>query len=621
MCNGDGAWAWEGRISKSILSLLLAAGVFISSTSQADAQYDQRQGEANIVPDELNVNLAGGASNLPTVSMSIGGVIGGLQYSLFPVRGLDSRDWVSDNYHASWTRAGTMYGEYSVTLGGRANQFQAVASNSYAVIFLDGSTISKNLENFTYISGNGTEVKSNYGAICSGGLSKYDNITEIEQLVYASTIIKPNGEKFTYSYLVIYGNGCEVAHRLQSVRNNFGYMIHYDYASDDQRSLNWRLPISVILINGAVDYCPDTALRCSALTQNWPKLSLSRSTQPHTANWTDSVIGPDGGVTVYNHSYIENDYPTLTISKNGLEVLKQTYNTCCQPFAPKWWVSSVKRDGEFWIYTHPGAVADPLITVQRANPLGGTKIVSSDKYAKIHSITDENGRVNRYLYDLNNLSQPYLLRYKVRPEGTLDGSGNPLSDYTKYDYDARGNIVQTTVVAKAGSGLANIVTSTGFDATCSNRKTCNQPNWTRDALGRQTDFTYDPNHGGVLSQIAPAPTSGAARPLKLNTYAQRWAWIKNASGVLVQSPDPVWLITSSTECQTAAGSNSPVCDSAAPQTVTNYEYGASGTGEAMLVKGIAVSSGGMTFRTCYAYDVFHRRVSETKPNANLQVCP
>jgi hypothetical protein len=234
---------------------------------------------------------------------------------------------------------------------------------------------------------------------------------------------------------------------------------------------------------------------------------------------------------------------------------------------------------------------------------------------KPQKFTDANGRVSNWQYDAFD-----RLTYFVPPEGVLGANGVPTSGYVKYDYDGRGNVVQTTRVAKSGSGLPNIITTAGFDANCANVKTCNKPNWTRDALGHQTDYTYDPNHGGLLSEMKPAPSAGAARPLTLNSYAQRSAWIKNAAGALVQSPDPVWLPSSTTACQTGAGSNSPTCDPNAPQQVTTFEYGASGTGEAMLVKGLAVTSGGVTLRTCYTYDVFHRRVSETSPRANRGIC-
>jgi YD repeat-containing protein len=55
--------------------------------------------------------------------------------------------------------------------------------------------------------------------------------------------------------------------------------------------------------------------------------------------------------------------------------------------------------------------------------------------------------------------------------------------------------------------------------------------------------------------------------------------------------------------------------------VTTYHYGADGTADNLLLHGKAVSSGGTTLRTCYGYDAYSRKISETAPNANLATCP
>ena len=123
--------------------------------------------------------------------------------------------------------------------------------------------------------------------------------------------------------------------------------------------------------------------------------------------------------------------------------------------------------------------------------------------------------------------------------------------------------------------------------------------------------------------MQPAPSSGAARPLKLATYTQRYAYIKNSGGTLAAAASPIWMPATETQCQTATGSgvNTPVCDSGAPQMVTTYEYGAISTAESLLVKGIAVTADSQTLRTCYSYDNQGRKISETKPNANSVSCP
>jgi YD repeat-containing protein len=65
-----------------------------------------------------------------------------------------------------------------------------------------------------------------------------------------------------------------------------------------------------------------------------------------------------------------------------------------------------------------------------------------------------------------------------------------------------------------------------------------------------------------------------------------------------------------------------VCDDTAPapKAVTSYEYGAAGGAESLLVKGVAVTADGQTLRTCYSYDNWGRKISETSANASLASC-
>ena len=64
---------------------------------------------------------------------------------------------------------------------------------------------------------------------------------------------------------------------------------------------------------------------------------------------------------------------------------------------------------------------------------------------------------------------------ETRPEG----------DYTQFTRDTRGNVLETRQVAKPGSGIADIVSSAGFDGVCTNAVTCNQPNYVIDTLGNR----------------------------------------------------------------------------------------------------------------------------------------
>jgi hypothetical protein len=198
---------------------------------------------------------------------------------------------------------------------------------------------------------------------------------------------------------------------------------------------------------------------------------------------------------------------------------------------------------------------------------------------------------------------------------------NPEGDFVDATYDGRGNPVSITLHPKPGSSLGNAVTSRVYPASCAEPKICNSPTSATDARLAVTDFTYDPAHGGVLTEMAPAPAMGAPRPLKVYAYVQKHAYILNSAGTLIASSSPVWVRSGQTLCQTIGGSSMPTCDAGAPQEVTTFEYGADGTANNMLVRGTAVTAGGATLRTCYGYDVLGRKISETKPNANLSACP
>jgi YD repeat-containing protein len=266
----------------------------------------------------------------------------------------------------------------------------------------------------------------------------------------------------------------------------------------------------------------------------------------------------------------------------------------------------------------PGAYdGDNEVTV--TDPAGKVTGVVFTK-SSLYDLTDANGNSSSYRFfggqisPLDAVTNGTYLTSATYPEG---------DQYLAYYNGPFGSVTEEDRVPKPGSGLANLVKLYGYQSCTVSPGTyqnCAKPIWIKDPKNNQTDFSYA-SHGGILYEMDPAPTAGAARPLKLTTWSQRYAWIKNSGGTLVQAATPVWVKATETLCQTVAGSSSPVCDGAAIQTTTTYEYGASGTGESLLVKGVAVASGGTTLRTCSGYDVWHRKISETKPNANLSVCP
>jgi YD repeat-containing protein len=460
---------------------------------------------------------------------------------------------------------------------------------------------------------------------------------------------KPNGEKLYLTYYEAGSGGNVYRRRLMSVQNSYGYHLKFEYATDVRTSSNiqeWHRLIKVTAINGSVDYCSPTALHCTGLSQTWPQATYSMSAVANTGSdsgsypriITDISTDAAGAVRVYAFKG--------ALYRGELRLLLSSYargnpSVTVANFGGGGFVSLpvVTEDGTTQYYCLDTWPDEPLSDTTnedrehascRIDPLGGQRSFIYGAYdGKARKIRDETGRVWRFQYD-----SEHRLLHTIPPEGTVSGTNPPTAGYTKNIYDLRGNIKQTITVPKLGSGLPNIETLADYPeptvalvTDCAQPKTCNKPNWIQDANGNRTHFTYDSNHGGVLSELKPAVTIGApgstvsARPLTLATWAQRYAWIKNASGTLVQSSDPIWMIATKIECQASPGSNSPVCDATKPQTITSYQYGSTGTRESLLVKGVAITSSGTTLRICYGYDVFDRRISETKSNANLSACP
>lgn len=198
--------------------------------------------------------------------------------------------------------------------------------------------------------------------------------------------------------------------------------------------------------------------------------------------------------------------------------------------------------------------------------------------------------------------------------------------------DNRGNALSMTRRPPVGSSDAVTTITQSFDGVvqfgsalpCAtlNAKLCNKPIYRRDARGNQTDFTYDPTHGGVLTEAGPADNNGV-RPVKRSSYATRTAWISDGAGGYSPAGPPIWLLAEERSCRTGStnvGSNNCALG-ATDEVVTAYDYGPNSGPNTLLLRGVTTTADGIVQRTCYGYDARGRRISETKPNAGLASCP
>jgi RHS repeat-associated protein len=236
------------------------------------------------------------------------------------------------------------------------------------------------------------------------------------------------------------------------------------------------------------------------------------------------------------------------------------------------------------------------------------------------SISDELGRVTTF-----NYCDPVVMAQ------TFHCAVYPLIDFTDAEgaktellYDGARNVTRVTRRPRGNPTGTPIITYATFDTT--HIPSQNKPLTMTDANGNVTTFTYDTVHGGLLTQTGP-PVNGVT-PQTRNTYTLLTPRYYQ-SGTITAGPG-IYLRTSTSLCRTSNPTGSP-CATAGDEVRTDYDYGPTTGANNLWLRGQAVTSTDIvngtpvttTLRTCYAYDVFGRKISETSPNGTtgLSSCP
>jgi hypothetical protein len=413
---------------------------------------------------------------------------------------------------------------------------------------------------------------------------------------------------------------------LKLVEDSTGYAIVFDYNGNGDVTAACGFNRAVTYVN-ASSTCTGAALK---------------TTYGYTYDGLHYVLTSAVDVLGQTTSYTNSRFGVTCIKEPGSAVCKLsiTGSSYGRNGSPAWSFTNVTEtmaDGSVWNIAGEDDAAVKKNLDDAQPPYNGHNQVTvtdpdnaviSASFTKTSpwGLTDPNGNSTSFVFQGASMyDNPWT-------PATADGTMLVQATYPEGDQylaEYRGPlhaISKETRVPKPGSGLPSLVKEYGYQSCTVSPGTyqnCTKPIWIRDPKGNQTDFYYEP-HGGIRYEMDPAPTAGAARPLKMTTWVQRYAWIKGSGGTLVQAAAAEWVKASETQCQAVPGSvPSPTttCDPAQQQTTTTYEYGATGAGESLLVKGVAVTSGGTTLRTCFGYDAWHRKISETKPNANLAACP
>jgi RHS repeat-associated protein len=578
------------RLLALCVSMMLASGFALP----AYAQSVQDMPPPRVSFDENGVDLTSGQYIPDTPGISVGpSEEDGLSYSPDFRPGPSGGSW--NDKMVMWATIIQESGNTvaSVKIFGASRKFKQ-SGGSWVPEIEDGSSLSGTNTSMTLTLSDGSIIEYNrFNTTYTGLLGS--------MILVATKIVKPDGEIIAYSYennifrTAISSGTLFSVSRLMSAKSSKGYQIKYQYALDNPgnpapiTSYNSYISLAKsIVINGKLEYCSETAIDCSAMSQSWPSISKSSSTTGtplSAAGVTTTTKFKDAQGREYG--YAENAVGSLP---KALVSVRLPNSTSDDVIVDSRFDGSVRR---VWAITKDGvttnyrwSLSGDILTMTREDALGGKRLTTADaKKGVVLTSTDERNLTTNFQYDAS---------------GRLTRITYPESDYTTYSYDTRGNVTEKRMVAKSGSGLADIVFSASYATSCTNPLTCNKPLWFRDAKGNQTDYTYDASHGGVLTVTRPAASNGV-RPRTNYTYTALYPWSKNSAGSFSQSATPIWKVTSISACQTTA-----FCAGTADEMKTTmaYEQGSASVGSNLfpISSTIGAGDGSITATTTTSYD-------------------
>ncbi|MFA5962387.1 MAG: RHS repeat-associated core domain-containing protein [Sphingomonas sp.] len=558
-----------------LISTALGAGTLAQPAwSQATANEPTRY-----ALDANGINLATGGLNWTTVEASIGGSANGLsQVVARQLGGAVGSPYDLRLYHSGsqWTANwfdGTAY----------VSEIFNQSGSTFTSTSGDGSSLSQTGSSWTLVRPDGTRVVYGYTTLDS---SDANLAARVSQITKTDGTVLTVGWTFA-EWCSINSFNCPTADqrvsvRIQGVSNSYGYLLHYSYQSSilvfATTYAAWHKLTKATLSNLAVDNCTATSTLCS-YSQTWPSSSYAKTTSGSTT--TETVTDTLSRVTTYTYTG-----GSTTLQRPASSSADVTVNWDVNAR-----VSSVVKDGLTWAYsfTPSGTTMTAVIT----NPNSTHRTVVSDTTVGLPTqVTDELGNITSYQYD---------------SYGRLEKITRPELDTTEYTYDINGNVSKTVVTAKTGG--ATITTSAYFP--CTSAVTCADPQWTKDANGNETDYTYDATTGLPLTITLPAPTTGAVRPQTRYSYTSYQAYYSNGSSI-VASGQPISLLTSISSCQTTAS-----CAGTADEVKTTIGYGpqTAGTGNNLLPVSRTVAAGdnSVSATTAVGYDTVGNMTSVDGP--------
>lgn len=526
LCRFVGAHAAQRAASGTIV---IAASLLVLGSQPASAQVQ------SVIPpiwssiDRLGVDVSAGTYNLGVTEVVIGQPgSGGLAHG---------RTWIGSGWRDSL--AGTINSSgstYTVSLGASSESFTSTGAGAFTSDQMVGSTLSYASSKYTYTLADGTVVEFDTAtASCSGVTSFWAcNAGLITKLT------RPDGEIVTWTYATA-SSGGQSAIRPQSISNNLNFHIHFTYSintpSNGSEVVGGYLERTKVTGINRADYnCSNSSFTCSDSTgANWPYVTYGSESSGAVQTVTDRL----SRTMRYAISGGQMSAVRLPSSSTTDRITIQY----ASGLVSNVFTSVQGNDSDLYSYSDSGGVRTTTIA---PSVDGGDRIVKTNLTA---------GWTTEFWEDSSGTRKTVLTRdaYGRITRTTLaDGS------YTDLTYDGRGNVTQMVLAPKTGSGLSNITTSASFPGSCSNAKTCNQPDSATDARGYRTDYTYSSTHGGVLTVTLPAPSGST--PVGSGTRPEtRFTYADASTGI--------YRLDTTKSCATGSS-----CTNAANETVQSFTY-------------------------------------------------
>jgi RHS repeat-associated protein len=599
------------HFTRSAKRLILLLGTFTTCLSAPALAQDGSSKDVPVVnpqPDPNGVDLALGtfATPSPFAAESPGARSMRVQF-LFNGRRISHtlNIWLEDRAHGS--APGETGGRYvTLHLGGEEKLFfcygTVPCSDTYRP---DGGTLSRNTSNvYTYRDKAGT---------------LYQFFPPLETIIpcytvedpcdtylleaAASTITYADGEKITFNPQPTFtGNGAGWI-RSETAASNLGYTLTFS-----SQTSNGNMPPYGETWLGQVDNPPTVKLtRGSTLLANITTQRSFSGTNNYLQTITQQDIlnrnyRLDLNANATNHCWgmdYASHQPTKVTSPGAIvtDIAYTYYQTGTYSNAS--FVRSVTRAGKTWLYSWSSTQGSPSATANITDPASGVRSVSAVPLSLSAEPTSGcEGPLPNSSYVTRSSDQlSRVTTFSYGAEYRLTGATLPQTNGLVYEYDDRGNITKATRCTDPTCGTSQIFYQARYDPTCSNPVTCNKPTWTKDAKGNQTDYSYDPVHGGALTVSLPPEPSGT-RPQVRYSYTP----YDTGNGTL-------YRLTGTSTCASGSG-----CTGTPAETITTTTYWGSTFLPATTTT--AAGDGSVSTTTSYAYDDGGRPIQITNGRNN-----